>query len=63
MLGAIMKRLHQGGLSIILVEQNAFLALSLADLAYVLERGRIVLEGTGRELLNSDRVRKAYLGL
>ncbi|MBR1172742.1 ABC transporter ATP-binding protein [Bradyrhizobium sp. KB893862 SZCCT0404] len=63
MLGTIMKRLHEGGLSIILVEQNAFLALRLADRAYVLERGRIALEGTGRELLNSDRVRKAYLGL
>jgi branched-chain amino acid transport system ATP-binding protein len=63
MLGTIMKRLHEGGLSIILVEQNAFLALSLADRAYVLERGRIALQGTGRELLNSDRVRKAYLGL
>jgi branched-chain amino acid transport system ATP-binding protein len=63
MLGTIMKRLHEGGLTIILVEQNAFLALSLADRAYVLERGRIALEGTGQELLNSDRVRKAYLGL
>lgn len=63
MLSSIMKRLHEGGLSIILVEQNAFLALRLADRAYVLERGRIALEGTGRELLNSDRVRKAYLGL
>lgn len=63
MLGTIMKRLHEGGLTIILVEQNAFLALNLADRAYVLERGRIALEGTGRELLNSDRVRKAYLGL
>jgi branched-chain amino acid transport system ATP-binding protein len=63
MLGKIMKRLHEGGLTIILVEQNAYLALSLADRAYVLERGKIALEGTGKELLNSDSVRKAYLGL
>jgi branched-chain amino acid transport system ATP-binding protein len=63
MLGKIMKRLHEQGLTIILVEQNAHLALRLADRAYVLERGIIALEGTGKELANSDEVRKAYLGL
>lgn len=62
-LADIMRSLHQRGLAIILVEQNAHLALSLADRAYVLERGRIVLEGTGSELSNSESVRKAYLGL
>ncbi|MDI6029400.1 ABC transporter ATP-binding protein [Corticibacterium sp. UT-5YL-CI-8] len=63
MLGKIMKTLHGQGLTIILVEQNAHLALSLADRAYVLERGAIALEGTGKELASSDSVRKAYLGL
>ncbi len=46
----------------LLVEQNANLALRMADRAYVLEAGRIVLEGGGAELLSNDAVRKAYLG-
>jgi branched-chain amino acid transport system ATP-binding protein len=50
------------GTTILLVEQNAQAALSLADSAYVIETGRIVLAGTGRELLTNDEVRKAYLG-
>lgn len=62
-LGKIMKRLHESGLTIVLVEQNAFMALSLSDRAYVLERGEIVLEGKAKELLKNDGVRKAYLGL
>ena len=50
------------GTTILLVEQNAQAALSLADSAYVIETGRIVLRGTGAELLTNDEVRKAYLG-
>ena len=45
-----------------LVEQNARMALSIADKAYVLETGKITLEGTGKELLTSEAVQKAYLG-
>ncbi len=50
------------GTTILLVEQNARLSLELADRAYVLEVGKIALEGTGRQLLGDERVRKAYLG-
>jgi branched-chain amino acid transport system ATP-binding protein len=52
---------HQG-MTILLVEQNAQLALKTADRAYVLETGELVLEGSGQELLKSDSIRKAYLG-
>ena len=58
----IIRRLHEKGTTILLVEQNAQLALSVADRAYVLETGSISLSGTGAELLESDEVRKAYLG-
>lgn len=58
----IIRSLHEDGATILLVEQNAQAALSVADRAYVLETGRIVLSGTGRELLESDEIRKAYLG-
>ncbi|KAF2961889.1 ABC transporter ATP-binding protein [Fervidobacterium sp. 2310opik-2] len=58
----LIKRIHSEGVTIFLVEQNAFEALKLADYAYVLETGRIVLEGTGKDLLEDERVRKAYLG-
>jgi branched-chain amino acid transport system ATP-binding protein len=54
--------LKAAGTTILLVEQNAQAALSLADSAYVIETGRIVLSGTGQELLSNDEVRKAYLG-
>ena len=54
---------REEGLSVVLVEQNANMALRLCDHAYVLEHGRIALEGEGRELLRSDYVRKAYLGV
>lgn len=54
--------LQQRGTTILLVEQNAQAALKLADVGYVLEVGKIVLSGSGRELLTSDEVRKAYLG-
>ena len=58
----IIQRLHSKGTTILLVEQNAQMALSVADRGYVLETGRIVTTGTGKELLNNDSVRKAYLG-
>ncbi len=58
----MIKRIHKEGVTILLVEQNAYEALKLSDYAYVLETGRIVLQGTGKELLEDERVRKAYLG-
>ena len=60
--GNIIRDIHQRGVSIILVEQNARLALRLSDKAYVLEIGRITLEGDAKELAKDERVRKAYLG-
>jgi branched-chain amino acid transport system ATP-binding protein len=59
----IIKLLHERGLSIILVEQNVAVSLKLADSAYVLENGRIAMQGSGEALLHDDRVRQAYLGL
>jgi len=58
----IIKRIHQEGMTVLLVEQNAFAALKIADYAYVLETGKIVLEGTGVKLLQDEGVKKAYLG-
>ena len=58
----IIKNLNKAGTTILLVEQNAQMALSVADRAYVIETGRISLSGTGEELAKSDEVRKAYLG-
>ena len=58
----IIRSLHQAGTTILLVEQNAQMALSIADRAYVLENGQISLSGTGAELARSEKVRKAYLG-
>ena len=58
----IIARLHQTGTTILLVEQNAQMALSVADRGYVLETGKIVATGTGQELLNNEAVKKAYLG-
>ena len=58
----IVKELHQSGVTVLLVEQNAQMALSIADRAYVLETGRISMEGPAQELLTNDNVRKAYLG-
>ncbi len=58
----IIRQLHEAGTTILLVEQNAQMALSVADRAYVLETGKISMSGDAHELLEDDRVRKAYLG-
>ena len=60
---AAVRRLRTSGTTILLVEQNAQAALAIADRGYVMETGRLVLEGTGRELLADARVREAYLGV
>ncbi len=60
---SIIKDIHAQGISILLVEQNVNQALQLADRAYVLETGRLVMQGTGPDLLASDEVRKAFLGM
>ncbi len=59
---SIIKDLHKNGTTILLVEQNAGKALEISDRAYVLESGRIVLSGTGKELASSSEIKKAYLG-
>jgi branched-chain amino acid transport system ATP-binding protein len=59
----VIRRLNEEGMTILLVEQNVAVSLSLASRAYVLENGAITLAGTGQELLADDRVRQAYLGL
>ena len=58
----IIKEINKKGVTVLLIEQNANMALKTADLAYVLETGRITLSGTGAELLTNDEVKKAYLG-
>ena len=58
----IIQTLHKNGTTILLVEQNAQMALSVADRAYVMETGTITLSGTGRQLAESEEVKKAYLG-
>ena len=59
---SIIRKLHEQGITILLVEQNAKMALSIADRAYVLETGRITMDGDAKELLNYEQVRKPYLG-
>lgn len=58
----IIREVSEGGTTVLLVEQNAKKALSIADRAYVLETGKIVLDGKAEDLLNNDSVKKAYLG-
>jgi branched-chain amino acid transport system ATP-binding protein len=58
----IIKEINRRGVTILLVEQNANMALHTAHTAYVLETGRLVMEGAGKDLLNNEAVRKAYLG-
>jgi len=59
----VIRRLHVQGMTIFLVEQNARAALAIAEVAYVLEAGKTVLSGPGRELLNHEQVKQAYLGM
>lgn len=59
---SLIRTINQKGITVLLVEQNAFKALELASHAYVIESGKIQLEGTGRELLASAHIKKAYLG-
>jgi branched-chain amino acid transport system ATP-binding protein len=56
-------RIKESGKTVLLIEQNAAMALQVADRGYVLERGKITIEGTGKELLTDERVRMAYLGI
>lgn len=66
LMSEIFKTIHeisQKGVTVFLVEQNIYEALNISDRAYVLQTGRIVLEGKGKDLLKSDLVRKAYLGM
>lgn len=58
----IIQEINRQGVTILLVEQNANMALKIADLAYVLETGNITLSGTGEELLSNEKVKEAYLG-
>ncbi len=59
---SIIRETNEAGMTILLVEQNASKALSVAHRAYVLETGKIIMSGNAKELLNDDRVRQAYLG-
>ena len=58
----IIREINRKGVTVLLIEQNANMALQTADVGYVLETGRLTLSGTGRELLNNEAVKKAYLG-
>jgi branched-chain amino acid transport system ATP-binding protein len=59
----VIARLKSSGVTILLIEQNAFMALEMADRAHVLEQGRIAISGTGAELAGNDEVRRVYLGV
>jgi branched-chain amino acid transport system ATP-binding protein len=59
----VIQEVHDAGVTVLLVEQNVFKTLAIADRAYVLENGRIVLEGKGKDLLNDAHVKEAYLGV
>jgi branched-chain amino acid transport system ATP-binding protein len=61
-IGEVIKAIHEGGTTIFLSEQNARMALMIARRGYVLETGRIVLEGSNSELMNNEKVKKAYIG-
>ena len=58
----IIKEINRMGVTVLLIEQNANMALKIADVGYVLETGRITLTGSGQELLRNEDVKKAYLG-
>jgi branched-chain amino acid transport system ATP-binding protein len=59
----VITEVHDAGVTVLLIEQNVFKTLAIADRAYVLENGRVVLTGTGKDLLNDEHVKKAYLGV
>lgn len=59
---SILAELHRGGMSLLIVEQNVHALLTLVERAYILESGRVVGTGEGRQLLNDDHIRTAYLG-
>jgi branched-chain amino acid transport system ATP-binding protein len=59
----VIKKIKEEGTTILIVEQNVKQTLAIADRAYVLENGKIALQGTGAELLNNEHVRTAYLGV
>jgi branched-chain amino acid transport system ATP-binding protein len=59
----LVKRINEEGVTVLLVEQNVIQTLAICDRAYVLENGRVVLKGTGRELMHNDHVKEAYLGV
>lgn len=61
--GDIISELHKDGMTVLLVEQNAYLAMSISDYTYVLENGNIAKHGKSQDLLNDDSIRTAYLGL
>lgn len=63
LIGRVVRDICADGVDVLLVEQNAEVALSLADFAYVLEQGSVVISGTGQELARNDEVRRAYMGL
>jgi branched-chain amino acid transport system ATP-binding protein len=58
----VIERIHRAGTTVLLAEQNAYAALKIADRAYVLERGRVVLSGTRASLMGNESVRRAYIG-
>lgn len=60
---ALVKRISEQGITVLLVEQNVKKTLQIVDRSYVLENGAVVMEGTGSELLNSDLIQKAFLGM
>ena len=59
----VLQQINREGVSVLLAEQNAYAALSIAHRGYVMESGQITLQGTQNELMNDDRVRSAYLGV
>ena len=58
----IIKKINEEGMTVLLIEQNANAALKIADIGYIMETGRITLKGSGKELLNNEEIKKAYLG-
>jgi branched-chain amino acid transport system ATP-binding protein len=60
---SMVKRINEEGVTILLVQQNVRQTLAMCNRAYALENGRVVLEGTGQELMSNEHVRQAYLGI